>query len=216
VVAQRELSLLMLNVPPEEWCLRVGTLRQKIGTSPVADVHLPENSGIICELHAEVWADELGAWISDLCSLSGTRVNNVTIPCFQPARIVPGDLLWLGGVELEVVEHPARLLPLPPDFWSDFEKEWARSGGAKGRSLPSGSPAASLAEGMRNLTGDEFNLLMFLHRGFISDQELAEVAQCPEAEIRLLLESVCVKLGAHSRGELLAIIIKYANNRFDD
>lgn len=70
-----------------------------IGRGPSNELQLTDEA--VSTRHAAVWADAAGAWIEDLKSRNGVRVNGTPIRGITPLH--DGDEVQIGGVVLRVV-----------------------------------------------------------------------------------------------------------------
>ncbi len=80
-------------------------------------LNLAQNSGLGCEMdneiiladpyvsghHARLNWDGVAWWIEDLDSRNGTYIGQDRLPPKSPQRLLPGSVLRLGDVELEMV-----------------------------------------------------------------------------------------------------------------
>ena len=97
--------LVLKNIPHRAWSHRIAQARKVIGRALDADICIPARLTGASRRHAEVWGDRYGTWLRDLGSRRGTSVNGVWIDHVPQVQIVVGDTLWLGGAELEVIDH---------------------------------------------------------------------------------------------------------------
>jgi hypothetical protein len=84
-----------------------------VGRSPEVDVSVPNIH--LARRHFEVRRDETGVWVTDLNTLSGTRVNDAQIR--GPTLFQLGDLIRHAGLEVQVVPE----MPVDPAWlrWND-------------------------------------------------------------------------------------------------
>jgi pSer/pThr/pTyr-binding forkhead associated (FHA) protein len=184
--------LLIKNVSDEEWAYPIEERRKVVGRSRDAEIPIPPRFVRVSRRHAEVWVDRYGTWIHDLGSQAGTSVNGLSIRHLQQASIAIGDTIGLGGVELEVsnqvsttARHEASLkdadeTPVPP-VKTALVTQWAEQ-----------------------LKSAEVEVVLCLTRGHTSDQALAKLLHRSPATVQTELRNVFLKLGVHSRAELLS------------
>ncbi len=96
--------LVMTNTEPEEWCAVIAEEPQLIGRSKEAGIRIPQRFRHVSRRHAEIWWERRGVRIRDLGSRAGTSVNGIWIDGGKDASVVVGDRLWMGCLELDVVE----------------------------------------------------------------------------------------------------------------
>jgi DNA-binding CsgD family transcriptional regulator len=206
------LTLLMINVPEDQWSLTVEEDRKLLGCSPEADGVLPCELRGVGEFHAEAWSDRHGTWIRDLGTKTGTKVNAVLLPRMASVRMQPGDLIGLGEVLLEASLGPKRRLRIHPD---DLPEEEATTEGPEGVDAGMFRKYRQQAESARllTLTPSEFNIVMFVQRGLVTDAELGDVLGCSPHTVRTHMASIFSKLDVHSRDQLVALLLRIAAER---
>jgi DNA-binding CsgD family transcriptional regulator len=210
-----DISLLLVNVPAEQWRARISVLRQRVGAGSRAEIVIPEPALRVDELHAEVWVDRASAYIFDLGSRSGTFVNGIPLPPHQSLRILPGDMIALGRAKLEVVGPRGRRMPLPPDYWENLQPlpEEDRGEEDRGSVMQQSDETSSALSRLRRLSPAEYEVVMFMHRGLISDAALSQALGRGRNTIRTHLASIFAKLSVHSRVQLTSLILRLSETR---
>src|SRR5579871_2114744 len=99
--------LIMTNIEPNDWCVAFTEERTVLGRGERADVRIPSRFPLVSRCHAEVWRDRDGIKIRDVGSTAGTHVNGVWINDQHEAISEIGDRIWMGGVDLQVVDQLA-------------------------------------------------------------------------------------------------------------
>lgn len=185
--------LVLTNIPIDEWCYRVDEQRRLIGRAPEAAIRVPACFPTVSRRHAEVWRDHFRTWIRDRNSLTGTRVNGVPINGMPQASIEVGDRLWLGGVQMEVVAEKSL-----PDSTSDVTPKDQTQRATQAFNLTDDNTAD-----FGQLTYAEREVVIWLSRGYYSDEAIAEKVFRSPHTIRTQIGSIFQKLRLHSRGEVV-------------
>ena len=104
--------LVMTNIKPEEWCAVITEQRQTIGRAPESEVRVAQRFRHVSRRHAEIWQERQFIKIRDLGSQAGTNVNGVWVKDSREATVACGDRIWMGGLELELVQEVTTLAKL--------------------------------------------------------------------------------------------------------
>lgn len=188
-------SLTLTNEPSEGWHHRIESQPKVIGRAVGANIPVPKRFRSVSRRHAEVWCDKRGCWIRDLGSRVGTRVNLVRIDKLSKAEIVPGDLVRLGDLEIQVVTGFLENDDLG-DFGNlDFESD-EQTVGFSALSTPQVSPTQPLSPA-------EVELMLWVSRGVLGDNDLGRLLHRSPNTVRTQVGSILRKLGLHSRGEIV-------------
>ena len=200
--------LLLTNAPRSQWRHPIETRRKIIGRARQAQISIPAQLLSVSRRHAEVWADEKGCWIRDLGSQAGTKLNGIAIGILPKARLMPGDLLLLGEAEIQVVSESSYCPPAADnqadgdepthtglENVSDAVKEAIAQAKANGQ-----------AEYGQPLSPAETELLIWVGRGILGDEELGRRLYRSPNTVRTQIGSVLRKLGLHSRAEIVVWI----------
>lgn len=191
--------LVMVNVPPEAWAYPLGEERQVIGRGPAARIVIPSEHGSVSRRHAEVWTDRMGAWIQDLDSRSGTRVNRVDLGKMVPTCLKNHDRIWMGGVELKLLpEMPAR-----GTFCPELANEPGRNGLADDASTIGRDPSTPVLNTAELLSPAEHEVLLCMARGFLQDDEIARELHRSPSTVRTHVGNIVKKLEIRSRNDIL-------------
>ncbi|MGH7134830.1 MAG: FHA domain-containing protein [Pirellulales bacterium] len=193
-------SLILTNHPTGGWCHEVEEDRKIIGRADDADIVVPKLFRTVSRRHAEIWTDRRGCWLRDLGSRQGTRVNLIWIDRLAAAKLVAGDLIRLGAdLEIQVVAGS------PSDERSDdflFDDEPADSSGGDGTAMPfvPATPRKLLRD---TITPAETEVLLWISRGFLDNQELGRRLHRSPNTVRTQVNSILRKLALHNRGEIV-------------
>jgi len=188
--------LVLVNVPPQEWAYPLNEQRQTVGRGPAAAILIPKDYSHVSRRHAEVWRDRRGFWLQDLESRSGTQVNGVWLKPLRPAQVKLHDRIWLGGVETELVPKPsagsiANGQPITPAEEIDDGNLTA---------VPRRSPQTTTDL----LSRAEHDVLLYLGRGFLQDEEIAQELHRSPNTIRTHVSKIVKILGLRTRNDVLA------------
>ena len=195
-----KIYLAMTNVPSVDWSVVVNERPQVIGRGRTADILIPSTYGRVSRRHAVIWQDRRGTQICDLGSKSGTHVNGVWIERDSTVRLRPRDRLWLGGVELEIVEEIAALAQPVAEraFFTGNEDDASVS-------TPSLLSQAALEARLRMvaLTPAEREVVLWLTRGHIDDKSIGKILHRSPHTVRTQIGNVLRKLNLTSRAEIV-------------
>lgn len=200
-------SLILTNHPTGGWCHLIEERRKVIGRADNVDIPLPTRFRSVSRQHAEVWRDHRGCWIRDLGSRIGTRVNLVWIDRLPQAKIIPGDLINLGGtVEIQVVTGELASEPcteLDDDILGGIPSDDPTVG-----LVPRASRRQTLRE---HISPAETELMLWISRGYLDNEELGRLLHRSPHTVRTQLGSILRKLGLHSRGDIIGWLKRPSN-----
>jgi len=191
-------SLILTNHPTGGWCHAIEERAKVIGRADDVDIPVPAQFRSVSRKHAEVWRDHRGFWIRDLGSRVGTRINLVWVDRLPQVKLVPGDLINLGGnVEIQVVA--GQLADESPR-----EEDDLLSG------LPSDDPTIGLVPQAsrrqvlcEHISPAELELMVWISRGYLDNEELGRFLHRSPHTVRTQINSILRKLGLHSRGDIV-------------
>jgi DNA-binding CsgD family transcriptional regulator len=187
--------LALTNIDPTEWCCAVEARRKVIGRGKKADIRVSRNFACVSRLHAAVWAVGAKAFIQDLGSTSGTNINGVWIEKDREVQIAVGDRICMGDMELNVADRVptmARVIAERGIPMDDAERTQDYAADIRDSGL------------LGSLTQAELEIVLWVGRGYIDDQDLAEVLFRSPHTVRTHMRNIFQKIGLHSRTELVA------------
>lgn len=198
-------SLVLTNHAPGGWCHQIDERHKIIGRSDDIDIAVPKRFRRVSRRHAEIWMDHRGCWIRDLGSRLGTRVNLIWIDRLPEAKLVPGDLIKLGGdLEIQVVAGK------PPDDRADqlaFNEPPDSSSEDMTLGLyPPATPTQMLRE---RISPAETEVMLWISRGYLDNDELGRLLYRSPHTIRTQVNSILRKLALHSRGDIIGWLKRY-------
>jgi DNA-binding CsgD family transcriptional regulator len=207
--------LVMTNVSPEDWSARIDTTPRIIGRSRGADIRIPGQFRRVSRRHAEIWSDEEGhVWVREAGSSAGTKINGVWIEPGRAVRLVPGDRLWLGEVELALAPGLSPVAQVVAEANIQFRYSDEESG-SRLRNAPHPDRLR-----LRQLTPAELEVVLWVCRGYVSDKELGRMLDRSPNTVRTQMGSIFQKLGVRSRAELVSWLkrasVVRANDRRED
>ncbi len=197
--------LVLTNVAREDWCEAVDQRRKVIGRSEEADIRVPRRFQHVSRRHAEIWADRNGIRLRDLHSKCGTHINGVWIKEHREACVTVGDRIWMGGLELKVVEDFATIgkvlaeVDIGSESMADDDTFFGRD-----ETLPL-PPKILLAM----LTPAELEIVLWMGRGYCDDEELGKILHRSPHTIRTHFKSIFRKLNINSRSEITGFLKRH-------
>jgi DNA-binding CsgD family transcriptional regulator len=199
IATQIVAHLRIVNFP--EWLAGITGEKQLIGRGKEAHLRLPPQFRSASRKHAQIWADKRDLlWICDLDSRMGTTVNGVLLAPHRENRVIPGDRILIGAVELELRSgHPAANAVNTADKGSIIDMESTR---AEVRT----TSAARLGQRLELLTAAEVDVVLWLTRGYTDLDEIGQLLHRSPHTVRTQLGSIFRKADVHSREELLGWI----------
>jgi len=107
--------LILTNESVESWCAAITSTRKLIGRSKKCDILIPPKFLSVSREHAVIWGDSISITIRDKNSTAGTRINGFDIGKGQEAKVVVGDRIALGTLELQVTDN----LPIQRQLYAE-------------------------------------------------------------------------------------------------
>lgn len=194
-----DVYLIMTNVAPEDWSARIDQTPRVIGRSPAADIRIPAGYKGVSRRHAEIWLDEdESIRILELGSSAGTKVNGVWIEPKRPVRVVVGDRLWLGEIELVITPALSPVAQVVAEAHINFQY-----GDEESAQRRPATPHPDRVQ-LRDLTPAELEVVLWICRGYVRDAELGRMLKRSANTVRTQMGSIFQKLGVHSRAELVS------------
>jgi DNA-binding CsgD family transcriptional regulator len=191
--------LLITNEAPEVWHASIGSRRKVIGRRQDCDIVVPAKFVCTSRRHAEIWADRSAIKIRDLGSTGGTRVNGVGIERAKDVKIVPGDRISLGGLELVLVDDI-------PIAGVQLGESGVRVEESVDRAKPDDLAVELSRALLARLSQAELAIVLWLCRGFYKDEEIASKLNRSPNTIRTQVNSIFKKLAVHSRNEIVSLV----------
>lgn len=188
-------QLVMVNIARCDWCYRITAVPQIIGRSTDVAIPIPGNHQSVSRRHAEIWFEKSEYCLRDLGARGGTRVNSIWLQPQQPAVIVVGDRLSLGGCELR----------LEPVVTSDLVAEQNGAGHTDEESTLDSSETRT-RKLLETLTNAEHNILLWMGRGYVHDSDLSKLLHRSPHTIRTQIGNILKKLNLRSRPCILDVL----------
>jgi DNA-binding CsgD family transcriptional regulator len=187
--------LALTNIDPTEWCCAVEVTRKVIGRGKKADIRVSKSFPCVSRLHAAVWAVGIKSFIEDLGSTSGTSINGVWIDPGREVQMTVGDRICMGDMELQVADRVPTIARVIAERGVPMEDEERTQ-----------DYAATMRDSalLGALTQAELEIVLWVGRGYIDDQDLAEVLYRSPHTVRTHMRNIFHKLSIHSRTELVA------------
>jgi DNA-binding CsgD family transcriptional regulator len=196
-VMKSDACLILVNVPRSQWCFPITEKQQTIGRSPESSIEIPHHYRSVSRRHAIAWYHRGSFRICDVGSTCGTRVNGIWLKVNEAASIVVGDRLTLGSAEL-------RLIPVTRN--RDGNKPPA-NGSDKTAIFRTPEPLLARMR-LQTLTLCEHNIVLWMARGYIHENDLGRVLHRSPNTIRTQIASILKKLEIHSRMNILNELMK--------
>jgi DNA-binding CsgD family transcriptional regulator len=199
-----EYVLTITNVSPGIWRATVTGTPQVIGRGSGAEIRIPRGFGSVSREHARMWVDQRGAWIRDLGSTRGTKVNGVTLAAQCNTKLTDGDRIALGTLELNI---------LVPDHMDDnvlFDDGPKSTDSTDDTFKLKSNESVDLLAGspLDDLTNAEREVVLWVSRGCTTPDEIGKRLFRSPHTVRTQLNSIFRKLNVHSRDELLAYVVR--------
>jgi DNA-binding CsgD family transcriptional regulator len=192
--------LILTNGNPEEWSAVVDEQHKTIGRSRQCEIPLSQKYNYVSRRHAEIYRDGRAIKLRDLGSRSGTRVNGVWVDRNKEVTIVPGDRIWMGGVELEVVAE----IPAAKGVEEYFGDSIERDDDISGQLGPTRNLHTQLL--LAELTPAELAVVMWIQRGYLKDEDIAAKLFRSPNTVRTQVNSIFRKLHVHSRADIISLL----------
>jgi DNA-binding CsgD family transcriptional regulator len=197
--------LVMTNVEPESWCAAVRETPQVIGRGLEADIRIPPRFRHVSRRHAEVWAQGSRLHIRDLNSASGTHINGVWLDKACGGRLAIGDRIWMGGLEMRVVQEVSMIAQVVAEGAEPLEQTLPDAAEGKA-SLTSRTMSLPTRFILAELSQAEIEIVLWMTRGCVEDDDLAKKLVRSPNTVRTQMNSIFRKLNVHSRAEVIAWI----------
>lgn len=195
--------LILINVPEEDWSYKIDTQRKTLGRSLTATMRIPERFDQVSRLHAEVWREDHHNWLRDVGSRGGTYVNGICLENGQAVPVTIGDRIALSDVELSVVGEVSRLAEVMLEAGIAVLSESGDETDG-GTDIKGAMPPAFIRDMLRQLTTAELDVVLWMYRGFTSDEELGRKLFRSPNTIRTQVGSIFGKLNLHSRTDIVS------------
>lgn len=193
--------LVMTNFSPENWCAEVTTSERVIGRAEDADIRVPPHFADVSRHHAAILADDEGAvWIRDLKSRRGVAVNGLPLVGNRPTRLSFGDRLQLGSLELQLCDEVPSLSKIRAVLGLRCQEH---DGGVETVD-ESRLQLYTAAQQLTRLSAAEIEILLWMCRGYSTNEELGAVLGRSPNTVRTQLGRVFQKLELNTRSDLLA------------
>lgn len=195
--------LLMTNVPPETWVATIDEQRKVIGRGMQVSIRVPAHFLYVSRRHCEIWADSNDCWICDIGSRTGTHLNGVWLQEHVSVRVCVGDRIWMGGVEFQVLDKISEIGEMVARPPMSLDGENSDDVPSVLDPITAEIPSKLL---LRKLSAKELEVLQWLCRGFVSDEEVGAMLHRSPNTIRTQVASILRKLEIHSRADLIGWI----------
>jgi DNA-binding CsgD family transcriptional regulator len=207
---EHEACLVLVNIPRNEWCYPITEKKQLIGRSPEAEIAIPQFHRTVSRRHGSIWQEKGTVLFCDRGSSGGTRINGVWLTANEPASLVVGDRLTLGGAEL-------RLVPASRDRDRRNDEKSQKTKRADQTVILKTPEPLITRTSLNTLSHCELNIVLWMARGFVRDEELGRQLHRSPNTIRTQISSISKKLGLKSRMCILNQVLKDgANLRIHD
>lgn len=187
--------LALTNIDPTQWCCAIEGWKKTIGRGKNADIRVSPTFPCVSRLHAAVWSSGDKAFLQDLGSTSGTSINGIWIEKNRDVLIAVGDRILMGDMEMYVADQLptlARVIAARSTLMDDAEKTDDHGAKLRDEAL------------LTSLTQAELEIILWVGRGYIDDQELAQVLHRSPHTIRTHMRNIFQKMGIHARTEILS------------
>jgi len=205
--------LTMVNISEEDWSYRIDAQKRIVGRSSTADIRIPAKYEQVSRHHAAMWWENGRCWVNDLGSSGGTHVNGICLEKGKPVTLTIGDRISLSDVELKLVGEVSKLAALMVEtgisaFSAAEEEDEEVSGGTD---VKKSLPQNFVRSMMQQLTAAELDVVLWMYRGYTSDQELGRTLFRSPNTIRTQVGSIFSKLNLHSRTEIVSWLKRAGN-----
>jgi DNA-binding CsgD family transcriptional regulator len=179
-----------------------------MGRSPDAHIRIPDYFQEVSRRHAVIWYEKGDLWICDLDSRGGTSVNGVWLKPRMAFRAAIGDRIVLSDAELRLTASAVSAAI------SDTVIELALSEGAEQTICHEVKSGDLYRRQLEGITPAELKILLWMRRGYATDQELAYKLHRSANTVRTHVASLFQKLRVNSRSEILALLNRIATGGF--
>lgn len=195
--------LILVNVPEEDWSYKIDSQKKTMGRSATATIRLPDRFDQVSRLHAEVWRENDRNWLRDIGSRGGTHVNGICLEQGQAVTVTIGDRIALSDVELKVVGEVSKLAEVMVEAGISVLSESGEAADG-GTDIKRSMPLGFVRDMLRQLTTAELDVVLWMYRGFTSDEELGRKLYRSPNTIRTQVGSIFGKLNLHSRTDIVS------------
>ena len=205
--------LVMVNIPEEDWSFKIDAQRKRVGRAAEVKIRIPAVHVHVSRQHAEVWRDKDGIWLKDLQSRGGTQINGVWLEKGGQATITTGDRITLGNVELKVVGQVSKLAELmdEADITVRGVDPPERDEEGQTKELNRQHPRDLAQLRLRRLTPAELDIVLWMYRGYTTDEELGRTLYRSPNTIRTQVARIFAKLNLHSRTGIVTWLQRVAS-----
>lgn len=199
---QSAVYLVMTNIDPEEWCALVTKEHKLIGRSADAEIPLSPRFRHTSRRHAEIWIDKKKIKFRDLASRAGTSVNGVWLKDHCEVSLAIGDRIQMGGLELELVAQVSMLAHILAETGVGLHEA------AEGDEtiIQRTTAPLPLRFYLRELTPAELEVVLWISRGYLDDEELGKKLFRSPNTVRTQVNSIFRKLNVHSRAQIVSFL----------
>lgn len=191
--------LILTNESVDIWCVAITSAKKLIGRKKHCDIVIPPKFYTVSREHASIWGDGNSITLKDNGSTAGTKINGVDIGKKKEAKVVVGDRITLGMLELQVVNN----LSVQRQLFAETGVYIDESMESVDPALLSPAPPRTL---LAPLTNAEFAIVLWICRGYFKDEDIAKQLHRSKNTIRTQVNSIFRKLNVHSRTDLVNLI----------
>jgi DNA-binding CsgD family transcriptional regulator len=197
-------QLTLVNVSARRWRYDVTSERQIIGRSSEAQIRIPDYFHEVSRRHAAIWFEKGDVWICDLGSLGGTSINGVWIKSLMPFRVMIGDRIVLNNTELHLGSAASATALV------DTVIEMVLADETEQTSCHQAEVNGDQRSEFSSVTPAELKVLLWMRRGYVSDEEISGKTHRSIHTIRTQVASLMQKLRVNSRSEILGKLNRMA------
>ena len=200
---ERSAFLVLVNIPEEDWSYKIDEQRKVIGRSVTAQIRVPERFEQVSRRHAEIWWEKNRIWFRDVGSRGGTFVNGICLEKGRVVNLAVGDRLALSDVELKVVAEVSKLAEVMVEAGIAVLSQSAEEA-STATDIKKDLPPTFARDMLRRLTPAELEVVLWMYRGYTSDEELGKTLHRSPNTIRTQVGSIYDKLNLHSRADIVS------------